>query len=190
MRGNIISLMSEIVYLGSSDNIETNSPEYNQRLRDFTGVSNTSAPVAPIIGSDLVFFNITCRERPRVENDALIFDRDGQLRLINLGIDRTCDTYRGVRNEIYTPADYPVEAPIVYFQGTLDPATTLEWAETHHDAQLKVNNDKHFLKVEAGGHGTIFSELANCREELMIQIMKQQYDFSEILDDSHNCKNK
>ncbi len=190
MRGNIIGLMQEVMYLGNLDNINTNSFEYQQRLADFTGESYTGPPPVEVIGADLVYFHITCRERPRTEIDNVTFDLNGQLQLIRQPEDRSCDTeYRGVRNELYTPADYPVKSPVVYFQGTLDPATTLEWAETHYEAQSRVHGDKHFLRVESGGHGTIFSELAECREELMVQIMKQNYDFSNILDDSNNCKN-
>lgn len=50
----------------------------------------------------------------------------------------------------YDPADWPIAAPILYFEGTQDPATTPMGARAHFDAQR--DTDRTFVSVTGVGH--------------------------------------
>lgn len=87
----------------------------------------------------------------------------GGLVTINTGAPK--DLCIGQRSPLWNPEDYPIRnIPLLYLNGTTDPATPLEWAHKHFEIQRE-NLSKIFLEVEDAGHAVLMADRwAMCTE--------------------------
>jgi pimeloyl-ACP methyl ester carboxylesterase len=73
----------------------------------------------------------------------------------------------------YDPADWPIDAPIVYVEGDRDPATTPQGAHAHFDAQPQT--DRTFISVRGIGHVPLqWYAAAVCGDDLFAALLDER----------------
>lgn len=76
----------------------------------------------------------------------------------------------------YNVADWPVTAPIYYFEGSDDPATPADLALGHFTAQTS-SSGRQFLKVKSAGHNPFRISMPDCYKNVFGAIAAQS-DFA------------
>jgi pimeloyl-ACP methyl ester carboxylesterase len=79
----------------------------------------------------------------------------------------------------YDSAQYSLETPLFYFQGTLDSSTLLAEARYHYEHQLRAQ--KYFISFDRGGHSTLHGELGSIIENVIQQIAIAPESFSNFM---------
>jgi len=73
----------------------------------------------------------------------------------------------------FDSADYQLEVPIIYFQGTNDAATSMKQAQYHYKFQTHTPK-KSFVNVSEAGHISFQFSLFSCKEKLWNTILTNQ----------------
>ena len=87
----------------------------------------------------------------------------------------------------YESANYQINAPIYYFNGTDDPATPHDLAQDHYDNQRNSSN-KEFVSVRHGGHNPIYLKLRDCQDDIWQDIFAGR-SAKQNIDNDGFCRN-
>lgn len=68
----------------------------------------------------------------------------------------------------YFAGEWPVTAPIYYFNGTNDPNTPMWQAQAHYEAQTAA--ERHFVAIGGAGHNPLILNLADCKPDIWTAI--------------------
>lgn len=68
----------------------------------------------------------------------------------------------------YFAEEWPVTAPIYYFNGTNDPNTPMWQAQAHYEAQT--STERHFVAISGGGHNPLIFNLDDCKSDIWAAI--------------------
>jgi proline iminopeptidase len=68
----------------------------------------------------------------------------------------------------YVAGEWPVTAPIYYFNGTNDPNTPMWQAQVHYEAQTTA--ERHFVAISGGGHNPLIFNLDDCKPDIWAAI--------------------
>ncbi|MFN8792588.1 MAG: alpha/beta hydrolase [Bdellovibrionales bacterium] len=85
----------------------------------------------------------------------------------------------------YDSAQLQTDIPLVYINGTVDPATPFHTAKYHYDNQKLA--PKTFVTQIDGGHGPTY-EMAPCLDQVYNQVLTGKPDFSDILNTDGYCR--
>ena len=97
--------------------------------------------------------------------------------------DRCVQGYR----QFFASTNYQVRAPIYYFQGSRDVATSVASAKAHFDGQ-QISTSKVFTLVEGRGHDPLGIPLRSCLTPILWAIFRQSGDLKAILTERGYCR--
>lgn len=105
-----------------------------------------------------------------------------------------CLQYAGPQREIFNfmANEYPVEAPIYYFQGTRDGMT--EVSQAHHHYLNVPKNNAYLFFISGSGHQPLFSGFKSQQSKLWLKLFKKtltpqpitKIDYKDLLDSELN----
>lgn len=97
---------------------------------------------------------------------------DGEL----IAVSDDC-TNRAKLTRPFDVADYPIRAPLFYFQGSADPATP-EWMARYH-ANEQILSNRYYVHIEDGGHNRLGPYFDDCKDGLWRSIALRGQGFEK-----------
>ncbi len=86
----------------------------------------------------------------------------------------------------YDAANFQIQQPIYYFQGTRDVATPLKSARYHFDSQV-LSRQKTFVEIKNRGHNPLQIGLSPCLGNIFSLVFEGRTDFDGVIVDS-SCR--